>query len=136
MYGELIWNPISVLQFLLDRDYNASSRAGCFFAGMGFFISQIATNLVQNSVSCGMDLAALAPRWIDVTRGSLIMCLVGYLINPWRFVNAPGTFITVLSSFGMFVSPLAGINAIDFWLGMCGQVRLRFLANSELTHMQ
>ena len=68
---------------------------------MGFFISQVATNLVQNSVSCGMDLAALAPRWIDVTRGSLIMCLIGYLINPWRFVNAPGTFITVLSSFGM-----------------------------------
>ncbi|KAK5173986.1 uncharacterized protein LTR77_001065 [Saxophila tyrrhenica] len=116
MYGELIWNPISVLQFLLDRNYDASSRAGCFFAGMGFFISQIATNLVQNSVSCGMDLAALAPRWIDVTRGSLIMCLVGYLIQPWRFVNAPGTFITVLSSFGMFVSPLAGINAVDFWL--------------------
>lgn len=31
-------------------------------------------------------------------------------------VNAPGTFITVLSSFGMFVAPLAGINAVDFWL--------------------
>jgi NCS1 family nucleobase:cation symporter-1 len=101
MYGKLIWNPISVLQFLLEDNYNASTRAGCFFAGMGFFISQVATNLVQNSVSCGMDLAALAPRWIDVTRGSLIMCLIGYLINPWRFVNAPGTFITVLSSFGM-----------------------------------
>ncbi|KAK3635714.1 hypothetical protein LTR56_014590 [Elasticomyces elasticus] len=116
MYGKLIWNPIAILQFVLERDYDAASRAGCFFAGMGFFISQIATNLVQNSVSCGMDLASLAPRWIDVTRGSLIMCLVGYLINPWRFVNAPGTFITVLSSFGMFVSPLAGINAIDFWV--------------------
>jgi NCS1 family nucleobase:cation symporter-1 len=101
MYGRLIWNPISVLQFLLEDNYNASTRAGCFFAGMGFFISQVATNLVQNSVSCGMDLAALAPRWIDVTRGSLVMCLIGYLINPWRFVNAPGTFITVLSSFGM-----------------------------------
>lgn len=80
MYGELIWNPITVLEFLLDRNYNASSRAGCFFAGMGFFISQIATNLVQNSVSCGMDLAALAPRWIDVTRGSLIM--VSYCNRP------------------------------------------------------
>lgn len=44
------------------------------------------------------------------------MCFVAYLIQPWRFVNAPGTFITVLSSFGMFVSPLAGINAIDFWI--------------------
>ena len=60
-----------------------------------------------------MDLASLAPQWIDVKRGSLLMCVVAYLIQPWRFVNAPGTFITVLSSFGMFVSPLAGINTID-----------------------
>jgi NCS1 family nucleobase:cation symporter-1 len=115
-YGRTIWNPISVLQFLMDNNYDAATRAGCFFAGLGFFVSQVATNLVQNSVSCGMDLAALLPRYIDVTRGALIMCLVGYLINPWRFVNSPGTFITVLSSFGMFVSPLAGINAVDFWI--------------------
>ncbi|EME41928.1 hypothetical protein DOTSEDRAFT_157061, partial [Dothistroma septosporum NZE10] len=115
-YGEAIWNPISLLDFILDRDYNAASRAGCFFAGLGFFVSQIVTNLVQNSIACGMDLAALLPRWIDVTRGGLVMCFIGYLINPWRFVNTPGTFITVLSSFGMFVSPLAAINAVDFWI--------------------
>lgn len=63
-----------------------------------------------------MDLASLAPRWIDVKRGSLIMCIVGYVINPWRFVNAPGTFITVLNSFGMFISPLAAINAVDLYV--------------------
>jgi NCS1 family nucleobase:cation symporter-1 len=63
-----------------------------------------------------MDLAALWPKYIDVARGGIIMCVVGYLINPWRFVNAPGTFITVLNSFGMFVAPLAGVNAVDFWL--------------------
>ena len=115
-YGRTIWNPIAVLQYLLTNNYDAATRAGCFFAGLGFFVSQVATNLVQNSVSCGMDLAALLPRYIDVTRGALFMCLVGYVINPWRFVNSPGTFITVLSSFGMFVSPLAGINAVDFWV--------------------
>jgi NCS1 family nucleobase:cation symporter-1 len=73
-------------------------------------------NLAQNSISCGMDLAALWPKYIDVARGGVIMCIVGYAINPWRFVNQPTTFITVLNSFGMFVAPLAGVNAIDFWL--------------------
>lgn len=63
-----------------------------------------------------MDLAALVPKYIDVARGGLIMCVVGYVINPWRFVNQAGTFITVLNSFGMFVAPLAGVNAVDFWL--------------------
>lgn len=130
MYGKTIWQPIQLLEFLLTHNYNAATRAGCFFGGLGFFWSQISVripdcvylfrkliiiqvNLVQNSVAAGMDLASLAPRWIDVKRGSLIMCVVGYLINPWRFVNSPGTFITVLNSFGMFISPLAAINAVD-----------------------
>jgi NCS1 family nucleobase:cation symporter-1 len=60
-----------------------------------------------------MDLASIAPKWIDTKRGSLIMCVIGFVINPWRFVNSPGTFITVLNSFGMFVSPAASINACD-----------------------
>jgi nucleobase:cation symporter-1, NCS1 family len=80
---------------------------------LSFGTDEKQVNLVQNSVAAGMDLASIAPRWIDVKRGSLIMCFVGYLINPWRFVNAPGTFITVLNSFGMFISPLAAINAVD-----------------------
>jgi NCS1 family nucleobase:cation symporter-1 len=63
-----------------------------------------------------MDLAALWPKYIDVARGGVVMCIIGYLINPWRFVNQAGTFITVLNSFGMFVAPLAGVNAVDFWL--------------------
>ncbi|KAK9421706.1 hypothetical protein SUNI508_05636 [Seiridium unicorne] len=111
-----VWNPITLLDYLQTVDYSATTRAGTFFAGLGFFISQITVNLVQNSVACGMDLASMAPKYIDVTRGSLIMCLVGYLIQPWRFVNQAGLFISVLNSFGMFVSPLAGINAVDFWL--------------------
>lgn len=111
-----VWNPISLLGYLQTEDYSATTRAGTFFAGLGFFASQITINLVQNSVACGMDLASMAPKYIDVTRGSLIMCVVGYLIQPWRFVNQAGLFISVLNSFGMFVSPLAGINAVDFWL--------------------
>ena len=63
-----------------------------------------------------MDLASLWPRYIDVTRGSLIMVLVAVVINPWRFVNSPTTFVTVLNSFGLFVAPLAGINVVDFWI--------------------
>jgi len=101
---------------LLAEHYNAATRARCFFAGVGFFISQIQVNLAQNTISCGMDLASFYPKYIDVARGSVGMCIIAYVINPWRFVHAPGTFIMVLSSFGMFVSPLAGINAVDFWL--------------------
>lgn len=82
----------------------------------GLLSSQIAVNIAQNSVSAGMDLSALLPKYIDVFRGSLMMITVGVIVNPWRFVNSLGTFITVLSSFGIFVSPFAGINTVDFWV--------------------
>ncbi len=112
-YGTAIWNPISLLSYLQTNNYDAATRAGTFFAGLGFFLSQITINLVQNSVACGMDLASMLPKWIDVTRGSVLMCIVGYLIQPWRFVNQAGLFINVLVAFGMFVSPLAAINFVD-----------------------
>jgi len=41
MYGKQIWQPIVLLEFLLTDNYNAATRAGCFFAGLGFFWSQI-----------------------------------------------------------------------------------------------
>jgi len=113
LYGVTLWQPIVLLEYMLENHYTPAGRAGCFFAGLGFFCSQLSVNIVQNSVAAGMDLASMAPKWIDVTRGSLIMCIIGVVINPWRFVTSPGTFITVLSSFGLFVSPLAGINAVD-----------------------
>ena len=42
MYGKAYWQPIQLLEFLLAHDYNAATRAGCFFGGLGFFWSQIA----------------------------------------------------------------------------------------------
>jgi NCS1 family nucleobase:cation symporter-1 len=41
MYGREIWQPITLLEFLLENNYNSATRAGCFFAGAGFFLSQI-----------------------------------------------------------------------------------------------
>jgi NCS1 family nucleobase:cation symporter-1 len=44
MYGKLIWNPIAVLEMLLATHYNSATRAGCFFAGVGFFASQVSVS--------------------------------------------------------------------------------------------
>lgn len=116
LYGVTIWNPVELMQYILTNNYTAAARAGCFFGGLGFFLSQLSVNLVQNSVAVGMDLASMLPKYIDVTRGALSMVIIGTLINPWRFVNSPSTFIVVLNSFGMFIAPLAGINSADFWV--------------------
>lgn len=73
-------------------------------------------NISLNSVAAGMDLTSVLPASLSAKRGGLLLAFVGFVCCPWNFVNSPGTFVTVLSSFGLFVSPLIGIYVADFWV--------------------
>lgn len=73
-------------------------------------------NYTQNCVSSGMDVAMLIPKYISQRRGAIIFSVLGVLANPWRFLTQASTFITVLSSFGVFMSPAAAILIVDFWI--------------------
>ncbi|KAB8235595.1 permease for cytosine/purines, uracil, thiamine, allantoin-domain-containing protein [Aspergillus alliaceus] len=40
IFGELIWNPINILERLMEGDrYTAGNRAGCFFISLAFLLS-------------------------------------------------------------------------------------------------
>ncbi|KAI1846696.1 hypothetical protein JX265_009001 [Neoarthrinium moseri] len=114
--GEAQWNPLIMLQVVQGRWYTAACRAGTFFAGVGLLSVTVFVNYTQNCVSSGMDVAILIPRWISRRRGSIIFSILGILANPWRFLTQANTFITVLSSFGVFMSPAAAILVVDFWV--------------------
>ncbi|KAK8056219.1 hypothetical protein PG993_001446 [Apiospora rasikravindrae] len=116
MLGQVEWNPMVMLQTVQVRYYTASCRAGTFFAGLGLLSVTVFINYTQNCVSSGMDIAMLAPRYVSRRRGSVIFALLGVLANPWRFLTQATTFITVLSSFGVFMSPAAAVLVVDFWL--------------------
>jgi NCS1 family nucleobase:cation symporter-1 len=116
LYGEVLWNPTILLQHLQHENYTAACRAGTFFAGCGLFISQIFENITQNGFSNGMDIAGLAARFFDMRRGLIFVCIIGILIQPWRMLTQAGTFLTVLSAFGVFFSVMTGIMISDFWI--------------------
>lgn len=42
LYGEIIWQPITLLLHIQQTDYSSGARAATFFAGLGWFMSQIA----------------------------------------------------------------------------------------------
>jgi NCS1 family nucleobase:cation symporter-1 len=81
------------------------ARAAVFFAAFAFFLSQLCVNVVACGTVGGMDLAALlprfvwyhipifgwrlniAPRYINIRRGSFIIAFIGICINPWRILN-------------------------------------------------
>ncbi|KAK3314112.1 permease for cytosine/purines, uracil, thiamine, allantoin-domain-containing protein [Apodospora peruviana] len=115
LYGIIIWNPMSLLAHIQVVDYSATTRAGTFFAGLGWFLSQLAVNVSSNAVATGMDLASILPQWINARRGSLILAVIAISSTPWNLVNSPGTFITVIGSLGLFISPLIGIYLADYF---------------------
>lgn len=116
VYGEIQWNPLVTLQTVQALNYSATCRAGTFFAGVGLLSVTVFVNYTQNCVSSGMDVAMLMPRYITQRRGAIIFSILGVLANPWRYLTGATTFITVLSSFGVFMSPAAAILVVDFWI--------------------
>lgn len=116
VYGEVQWNPLITLQMVQATHYTAACRAGTFFAGVGLLSVTVFVNYTQNCVSSGMDVSMLFPKYISQRRGAIIFSIAGILAQPWRFLTQAITFITVLSSFGVFMSPAAAILIVDFWL--------------------
>ncbi|KWU43684.1 hypothetical protein RHOSPDRAFT_29589 [Rhodotorula sp. JG-1b] len=111
VYGEVVWNPVIYLERLLVDNFDAAHRAGAFFISAGFVYSL----LFSNVYCCGNDLASLCPRFISVKRGFYI-CLVGSaVINPWYLLGSASIFITVLSSYQIFLFSIAAIIMVDYF---------------------
>lgn len=63
-----------------------------------------------------MDLASIFPQWISARRGSLFLAVIAIAMTPWNLVNTASTFVTVIGSLGLFISPLIGIYLADYFI--------------------
>lgn len=116
IYGQVLWNPFELLLAIQQNSMSPGARAGTFFAGLGFLFSAFALCIVTNSVAAGMDIAALCPKYINIRRGSYIITVIGVAVCPWNYVTRATTFITVLSGWSVFLSPMTGILISDYFL--------------------
>lgn len=115
-YGTTYWQPLTYLQFVLKSEYTAGSRAALFFAGMAIFGHQVFVNATQNNITAGMDLAGGFARYVSMKRGSLILCTLGVLCQPWRFFTQATVFLSVIGSFGVVTGPTTAILIIDYYV--------------------
>ena len=115
--GTLIWSPIQLLGAIQDH-YDSSSgvRAAVFFAGFGCTCAQLSINVLLNSVSCGMDMAGLAPKYLNIRRGAYILAAMGLASNPWQILSSASTFLKVISGLGTTTAPKTGIMLCDYLL--------------------
>ncbi|KAF2001266.1 NCS1 nucleoside transporter family protein-like protein [Amniculicola lignicola CBS 123094] len=134
IYGEIYWNPPDLLMVMMDSGNGSSkARAGVFFLSAGFAFTAMFENICGNAVAGGIDLAGLFPRYIDIRRGAIITFLAAWIVQPWQLINRATTFIAVLSSFSVFLAPIIGIMACDYYLLRKRRVRLSHLYRTKDT---
>ncbi|EIF48153.1 thiamine metabolism [Brettanomyces bruxellensis AWRI1499] len=115
-YGTYYWMPNDICMRWLQDNYDSKSRAAAFFCGLALVVSQQGVNTVGNCISGAMDLASLCPRFLNIRRGSVLVMLLAWPTQPWLFYNSDSVFLTVISSFSVFLTPLIAIYICDFYV--------------------
>ncbi|KAF7557751.1 hypothetical protein G7Z17_g363 [Cylindrodendrum hubeiense] len=134
IYGEVYWNPPDLLMVMMDNGNGSSrARAGVFFLSLGFGLTAMFENICGNCIAGGIDLAGLFPRYINIRRGAIITFVAAWVCQPWQLVNEAATFISVMNSFSVFLSPVMGIMAVDFYVLRKRKIRLSHLYRTHDT---
>lgn len=114
-----------------DGDGSSAARAGVFFLSLAFAFAILFQNVCGNAVAGGIDLAGMFPRYIDIRRGAIITFMATWVIQPWQLINRAATFVTVLSSFSVFLAPLMGVMIADYFFVRRQKIRLNHLYRPE-----
>ncbi|KKY28539.1 putative ncs1 allantoate transporter [Phaeomoniella chlamydospora] len=114
LYGEYLWNPLDIIDKWLD---NPGGRAAAFFAALSWYIAQVGTNITANSISAANDMTVLFPKYVNIRRGCIIAAFIGgWAIVPWEILSSAQTFLNFMSGYAVFLAPMAGIMASDYWI--------------------
>lgn len=116
LYGTQLWQPMEICDQWLRNNYSAGARAATFFCGLSFTLSQISYTISSSGFASGMDLAGVLPKYIDIKRGAIFCALVSVALQPWNFYNSSSTFLTVMSSFGIVMTPIIAVMIADNFL--------------------
>jgi NCS1 family nucleobase:cation symporter-1 len=68
---------------------------------------------------------------VDIRRGAIITFVAAWIVQPWQLINRATTFITVLSSFSVFLAPIIGIMTCDYYILRRRRIRLSHLYRTQ-----
>jgi NCS1 family nucleobase:cation symporter-1 len=84
-------------------------------------------NVCGNAVARGFDLAGFFLRCLDRRTGAILTSAAVWVCQRWQLVNKAATFVSVLSSFSVFLSSFMGVMVVDFYLLRKGRIQLNHL---------
>ncbi|TGO74934.1 hypothetical protein BELL_0246g00030 [Botrytis elliptica] len=121
LFGEIIWSPLTYLDQILERTYDAPTRAGCFFIAACFAYSAIFSSIFENSIPAGNDIAALFPKYISIRT----------VIQPWYLLKSAVIFISFLASYQIFLSAITGVLLCHYFVIARGFLKIPDLYTSD-----
>lgn len=108
VFGEAIWNPVT----LLGRFHQPFFA---FLALISILIATLNVNIGANVVGPSNDFSNLAPRWISFRTGGLITGVLGLMAQPWKLMASHTNYIGWLVSYSGLLGPVAGIMVTDYF---------------------
>ncbi|CAL9728857.1 allantoin permease [Monosporozyma unispora] len=137
MFGINYWSPLDVLGKFLETSYTRGARAGVFLISFVFALAQLGTNISANSLSCGTDMTALFPRYINIKRGGVFCIMMALCICPWNLMSSSSKFTSSLSAYSIFLSSIYGCIFCDYYIVRRGYLKLThmFLAQEGSYYM-
>ncbi|KAK3937829.1 NCS1 nucleoside transporter, partial [Diplogelasinospora grovesii] len=124
IFGELVWDPLELLDMLQTRHYTPANRAGCFFIALCFAYSVIFSAIFENSLPAGNDIAALLPKYLTIKRGFFICAVLSVAINPWFLLGSASVFVSFLGSYQIFLSSITGVLLANYYFVQRGYIRI------------
>merc|ERR1711939_666199 len=114
VYGDYLWNPLDIIDQWLGSH---GGRAAAFFAALSWYIAQVGTNITANSISAANDMTVMCPKYINIKRGCVLAAIIGgWDIVPWKILSSAETFLAFMGGYAVFLAPMAGIIASDYWI--------------------
>ena len=109
IYGKAIWDPVKLMI--------KTGNAFYIFVGLVFIIlATLTTNITANMVAPINDFMNLVPKYLNWERTTILIALIGVLMQPWKFLADPKAYIwTWLLGYGAFTGGIAGVMISDFW---------------------
>ncbi len=110
IYGTAIWDPVKLMIKTGSPFY--------IFVGLVFVcLATLTTNITANMVAPINDFMNLIPKYLNWERTTIVIALIGVLMQPWRFLADPKAYIwTWLLGYGAFTGGIAGVIISDYWV--------------------